>query len=34
VKNAKLVVVEGAPHGMCTTMKDRVNTELLGFLKG
>jgi non-heme chloroperoxidase len=34
VKNAKLVVYKGAPHGMCTTLKDRVNEELLGFLKG
>jgi non-heme chloroperoxidase len=31
VKNAKLVVVKGAPHGMCTTHKDRVNEELLTF---
>jgi len=34
IKNAKLVVFEGAPHGMCTTLKDRVNTELLSFIKG
>jgi non-heme chloroperoxidase len=34
VKNAKLVVYKGAPHGMCTTLKDRVNAELLQFLKG
>ncbi len=33
VKNAKLVVYEGAPHGMCTTLKDRVNAELLAFIK-
>jgi non-heme chloroperoxidase len=31
VKNARLVVYEGAPHGMCTTLKDRVNQELLAF---
>jgi non-heme chloroperoxidase len=31
VKNAKLVIYKGAPHGMCTTLKDRVNEELLGF---
>jgi non-heme chloroperoxidase len=31
VKNAKLVVYKGAPHGMCTTLKDRVNEELLSF---
>ncbi|QKD05375.1 alpha/beta fold hydrolase [Mesorhizobium loti] len=33
VKNAKLVVYEGAPHGMCTTLKNRVNDELLAFIK-
>jgi non-heme chloroperoxidase len=31
VKNAKLVVIKGAPHGLCTTLKDRVNDELLSF---
>jgi non-heme chloroperoxidase len=33
VKDAKLVVYKGAPHGMCTTLKDRVNEELLQFFK-
>ena len=33
VKDAKLVVYKGAPHGMCTTLKDRVNDELLAFIK-
>lgn len=33
VKGAKLVIYEGAPHGMCTTLKDRVNAELLAFIK-
>jgi non-heme chloroperoxidase len=33
VKNAKLIVIPGGPHGMCTTMKDRINDELLKFLK-
>jgi non-heme chloroperoxidase len=28
-----LKVYQGAPHGMCTTLKDRVNAELLAFLK-
>jgi len=28
VKDAKLVVYKGAPHGMCTTLKDRVNADL------
>ncbi len=33
VRNATLKVYPGAPHGMCTTQKDRVNAELLAFLK-
>ncbi|MDB5401457.1 MAG: non-heme chloroperoxidase, partial [Rhodopila sp.] len=33
VKNATLKVFKGAPHGMCTTLKDQVNAELLAFLK-
>ena len=33
IKNATLKVYEGAPHGMCTTLKDRVNAELLAFLQ-
>ena len=33
LKNAKLVIYKGAPHGMCTTLKDRVNEELLSFFK-
>ncbi len=33
IKNATLKIYEGAPHGMCTTLKDRVNEELLAFLK-
>ena len=34
VKGAKLKVYKGAPHGMCTTLKDQVNEELLAFIKG
>ncbi len=34
VKGAILKVYEGAPHGMCTTLKDRVNAELLSFIRG
>ena len=34
IKNATLKVYKGAPHGMCTTLKDRVNEELLAFIKG
>ncbi len=33
VKNATLKVYPGAPHGMCTTLKDQVNADLLAFLK-
>jgi non-heme chloroperoxidase len=33
LKNAKLVIWKGAPHGMCTTLKDKVNEELLSFFK-
>jgi len=33
VKNAKLKIYPGAPHGMCTTLKDKVNAELLDFIK-
>jgi len=34
LKNAKLVVYPGAPHGMCITEKDKVNADLLAFIKG
>ncbi len=34
VKNARLELFEGGPHGLCTTMKDRVNASLLAFLSG
>jgi non-heme chloroperoxidase len=33
VKNAKLLVYEGAPHGLPSTHKDRLNADLLDFLK-
>jgi non-heme chloroperoxidase len=33
VKNATLKVYKGAPHGMCTTLKDRINEDLLAFIK-
>jgi non-heme chloroperoxidase len=34
VRNATLKVYEGAPHGMCATLKDRVNEDLLAFIEG
>jgi len=33
VKGAELKVYKGGPHGLCTTMKDRVNEDLLAFAK-
>src|SRR5271165_5933720 len=33
VKNATLKVYQGAPHGMCTTLKDQINADLLAFLQ-
>ena len=32
IRGATLKVYDGAPHGMCTTLKDRVNAELLEFI--
>jgi non-heme chloroperoxidase len=33
VPNAQLKVYEGAPHGLPTTLKDRLNSDLLDFFK-
>jgi non-heme chloroperoxidase len=33
VKGATLKIYAGAPHGMCSTLKDRVNAELLAFIQ-
>jgi len=33
VKGATLKVYPGAPHGLCSTHKDKVNADLLAFLK-
>jgi non-heme chloroperoxidase len=33
VKNATLKVYPGSPHGMCTTEKEKVNADLLAFIK-
>jgi non-heme chloroperoxidase len=33
VKNPKLKVHPGFPHGMCTTHADQINADLLDFLK-
>ena len=34
VSNAQLKVYPGAPHGMCSTLKDKVNADLLEFFGG
>ncbi len=33
VKGAVLKVIPGAPHGMCSTLKDEINEELLEFFQ-
>jgi non-heme chloroperoxidase len=33
VKGAALKVYPGASHGLCSTLKDQVNADLLAFLK-
>jgi len=33
VRNAQLKVYKGAPHGLCSTLKDQVNADLLVFCK-
>lgn len=33
VRQSTLKIYPGAPHGMCTTLKDRVNLDLLAFLQ-
>ncbi|MDE2476141.1 MAG: alpha/beta hydrolase [Alphaproteobacteria bacterium] len=33
IKGATLKVIPGAPHGMCSTLKDQINAELLAFFK-
>jgi len=34
IKNATLKVYKGGSHGMCTTLKNEVNEDLLAFIKG
>jgi non-heme chloroperoxidase len=33
VKNSRLKIYKGAPHGLCSTLKNEVNAELLAFVK-
>jgi len=34
IKDVELKIYKGAPHGMCTTEKDKVNQDLLAFIAG
>ena len=34
VKGAILKIIPGGPHGMCSTLKDQINAELLAFIQG
>ena len=34
VKGATLRVIPGAPHGMCSTLKGQINSEVPAFVKG
>jgi non-heme chloroperoxidase len=34
VKGAQFKVYKGAPHGLCTTLKDDINADLLAFIQG
>jgi len=34
IKGATLKIYPGAPHGMCSTLKDQVNADLLAFFQG
>jgi non-heme chloroperoxidase len=33
IKTARLEIYKGAPHGLCSTLKDKVNADLLSFFK-
>ena len=33
IKKAQLKIYKGAPHGMCSTLKDQINEDLLAFFK-
>jgi len=34
IGKSELKVYKGAPHGLCTTLKERVNEDILSFIKG
>jgi non-heme chloroperoxidase len=31
IKHARLDIYSGAPHGLCSTLKEKVNADLLTF---
>ena len=33
VKGSTLKIYPGAPHGLCSTLKDQVNADLFAFFK-
>ena len=33
VRNARLKMYPGGPHGLCTTIKDQINADLLAFIR-
>jgi non-heme chloroperoxidase len=33
IKNARLEIYQGAPHSLCSTLKDKINADLLAFFK-
>lgn len=33
IKHAKLKIIEGAPHGMCSTLKNQINNHIFEFIK-
>jgi non-heme chloroperoxidase len=33
IKGSTLKIYPGAPHGMCSTLKEQVNNDLLAFFK-
>jgi len=33
VKGSEFKIYKGAPHGMCSTLKDEINADLLAFFK-
>src|SRR5260370_6630759 len=33
IMNSRLEIYKGAPHGLCSTLKDKVNADLLSFFK-